>query len=82
MSGIKIRVFKGGDSSPATTITIPGGIFRLARRLVPSRAVAALRDEGIELEELARLSENPEARGQIIEIEDHEKQQRTVISIE
>jgi len=75
-------VFRGGDTNPATTITIPGGIFRLARRLIPNSAIAALHDEGIELDELARLSENPEAQGRIIEIEDHEKNQRTVISIE
>lgn len=80
MADIKIRVLKGDN--PATTVTIPGGVFRMARRLVPTSAVEALRKEGIELDELARLSESPDMLGKVIEIEDHEKGQRTVISIE
>lgn len=82
MADLKIRVLKGPEQRPATTVTIPGGVLRIASNLIPNRAVAALRDEGIDLDELVALSENPEATGKLIEIEDHEKDQIVVISLE
>jgi hypothetical protein len=66
----------------ASTVTIPGGILKIAANLVPRRALAALRDEGIELEELISLSEKPEAHGRLVEVEDHEKNERVVVSLE
>jgi hypothetical protein len=54
-------------------VTIPGGVLKIARNLVPQRALAALRDEGIDLDEIVRLSQAPEARGKLVEIEDHKK---------
>jgi hypothetical protein len=44
--------------------------------------LAALREEGIELEEVIRLSEQPEAHGRLVEVEDHEKNERVVVSLE
>lgn len=82
MADLKVRVFKGPDQQLATTVTIPGGILRIARNLVPLRAVQALREEGVDLDELVRLSENPDAHGTVVEVEDHEKGQRTVVSLE
>ena len=82
MSDLKIRVFKGGGMQPATTVTIPGGVLKIARNLVPHRAVAALKDQGIDLDELVRLSELPEAKGKVVEVEDHQKNERVVISLE
>lgn len=82
MSDVKIRVYRGDDQHLATTVTIPGGILRIAANLVPRRAVEALRNEGIELEEIVRLSENPEATGKLVEVEDHDKNERVVVSLE
>ena len=82
MSDLKIRVFKGGSLQPATTVTIPGGVLKIARNLVPHRAAAALKDQGIDLDELVRLSELPEAKGKVVEVEDHQKDERVVISLE
>lgn len=58
MADVTIRVFRGDERHLATTVTIPGGILRIAAGLVPRSALKALRDEGIELEELVRLSES------------------------
>ena len=63
-------------------VTETGSILRIAANLVPRRAAAALRDEGIELDEIVRLSEDPNVRGQIAEVEDHEKGERVVVSLE
>lgn len=82
MSDVKIRVYKGADQHLASTVTIPGGILRIAANLVPRRAVDALRNEGIELDELVTLSERPDAQGTLVEVEDHEKNERVVVSLE
>jgi hypothetical protein len=82
MADLKIRVFKGKDTQPATTVTILGGVLKIARNLVPQRALGALRDEGIDVDEIVRLSEGPEAKGKLVEIEDHGKDERVVISLE
>jgi len=82
MADLKIRVFKDGDSAPATTVTIPGGVLRIASRLIPKKAAAALNEQGIDLDEIARLAEDPEAKGRLVEVEDHQKNERVMISLE
>jgi hypothetical protein len=82
MSDVKIRVYRGDDQHLASTVTIPGGILKIAANLVPRKAVEALRGEGIELEELVNLSERPDAQGKLVEVEDHEKNERIVVSLE
>ena len=82
MADLKVRVFKGNDAQPATTATIPGGALKIARNLVPQRVMAALRDQGIDLDEIVRLSEGPEAKGKLVEIEDHGKDERVIVSLE
>ncbi len=82
MADVKIRLFKGDQPDPATTVTIPGGVLKIASKLIPRQAVAALREQGIAFEEIVRLSENPEAHGTLVEVEDHQKNERIVISLE
>ena len=82
MADLKIRVLKGPDQQPKTTVTIPGGIPKIASNLLPNKAAEALREEGIDLDELVRLAQNPEAKGNLVEIEDHEKNQKIIVSLE
>ncbi|MGD8379739.1 MAG: hypothetical protein PVI37_02710 [Gammaproteobacteria bacterium] len=82
MADLKIRVFKGGESNPETTVTIPGGILKIASKIIPRQATSALQDKGIDLEEIIRLSENPEAHGTLVEVEEHKKNERIVIALE
>jgi hypothetical protein len=82
MSDLKVRVYKEGHSDPSTTVTIPGGILKIAAKLIPRRALAAMEEEGIDVEEIVRLSENPEAVGELARIEDHEKGERVVLALE
>jgi hypothetical protein len=82
MSNLKIRVFKDGKSQPDTTITIPGGILKVASKLIPKKAAAALEDKGIEINELIKLANNPEIQGTIVEVEEHKKNERIIISLE
>jgi hypothetical protein len=82
MADLKIRMFKGGDSTPETTVTIPGGVLKIASKLIPKQATDALKEKGIDLDEIIKLSENPDARGTLVEVEEHKKNERVVIALE
>ncbi len=82
MADVKIRVFKQGDSQPETTVTIPGSVLNVASKLIPKKAVAALQEEGIDLDELIKLSQNPDVRGTLVEVEEHKKNEKIIISLE
>jgi hypothetical protein len=82
MADLKIRVFKGRETEPETTVTIAGSVLKIASNLIPRQALEALQGEGIELEEILKLAENPEARGILVEVEEHRKNERIVIALE
>ena len=82
MSNIKIRVFKRGETEPETTITIPGNILKIASKLIPHRLSEILQDKGIDIGEIIRLSENPDAQGTLVEIEEHKKNEKVIIALE
>ncbi len=80
MTSIKIRIYQKAAKKPETTITIPLDVFRVASKLIPKKASTALEKEGIDLNEIVKLSKNKEVRGTLIEIENPD--QRIVVSIE
>ena len=82
MADVKIRVFKHGETQPETTVTIPGSVLNVASKLIPKRAAAALQDEGIDIDELIKLSQNPDVQGTLIEVEEHKKNEKIIISLE
>ena len=82
MADLKIRVFKSGEKEPETTVTIPGNVLKIASKLIPKRLAAILQDKGIDIEEIIKLSENPDAQGTLIEVEEHKKKEKVVIVLE
>ena len=82
MANLKIRVSKRGETDPETTITIPANILKIASRLIPHRLADILRDKGIDIDEIIRLSDNPDAKGTMVEIEEHKKNEKVVIALE
>lgn len=82
MADLKIRVFKGGETNPETTVTIPGGVLKIASKLIPKQASTALHEKGIEIDEVVKLSENPDARGTLVEIQEHKQNEKIVIALE
>ncbi len=82
MADLKIRVFKGGETTPETTVTIPGNVLKIASKLIPKKAATDLQDKGIDVDEIIRLSANPEAHGTLVEVEDHKENERVVIVLE
>jgi hypothetical protein len=82
MADLKIRIYKGGESDPDTTVTIPGGVLKIASKLIPKQAAAALQEKGIDIEELITLSANPDFHGTLVEVEEHKKNEKIVISLD
>jgi hypothetical protein len=82
MADLKIRVFKGDASDPETTVTVPGGVLTIASKLIPKQASTALQEKGIDINEIIKLAENPDARGTLVEVEEHRKNEKTVIALE
>lgn len=82
MADLKIRIYKGGDSAPDTTVTIPGNVLKIASKLIPKKAATALQEKGIDINEIIRLSENKDVHGTLIEVEEHKKNEKIVIALE
>ncbi len=82
MANLKIRVFKGNNAHPDTTFTIPLGVLRVASKMIPKKAAAALEDKGIDVNQIVELSQDEEVRGTIVEIEEHNKNEKVIIAIE
>ncbi len=82
MHSIKIREFKIDSDQPETTVTIPLSIFKIVAKIMPRRALDALQQNDIDVEEIQKLAENPEVQGTILEVEEHAKRSKTIISIE
>jgi hypothetical protein len=77
-----VRVYESNEKKPAQTVTIPLGVLKVARGFIPDRAKAALEKEGIDLDNVMGLAEGQEAPGVLLEVEDHKKKRRVVVSIE
>ncbi|MDM5270573.1 hypothetical protein PGH07_00080 [Sulfurovum sp. zt1-1] len=82
MSDLKIRIYKHHSSDPATTVTIPGSVLKTASKLIPQHAMNALHEKGIDLDEIIKLSDNPDAKGTIIEMEEHDKDENIIMELE
>jgi hypothetical protein len=78
MPQLKIEVFE--DGSPSATITIPSWLIAAASKMLPRMAGKSLQDR-IDLEQLIELANDPNANGVIVDIEDHQDNERVVISI-
>jgi hypothetical protein len=82
MATIKITTYKGENVKPEVTISIPSKIFIIAKRLIPKKAYEALEEQGIDLNGIDELIRSGEGSGVLLEVEDHKKNEKIVISIE
>lgn len=78
MPKVRIEIFEGGE--PSATITVPSWLVTGASDLLPGLVGGRLRDS-VELDQIARLLKDPNATGQVLEVEDHAANERIVISI-
>ena len=82
MTNLKIRIYKIGETAPRTTVTIPGAVLKIASRLIPRQATEILQEKGIDIKEIVQLSNNPDVRGTLVDVEDHDKNEKIVIALE
>lgn len=79
MKNLKIEVFEG-DRKEAT-IKIPVAVLRVASKLIPSKHLSSLEKSDVSLSEILEAAASPEVSGRLIEIEDHQDNERVVISV-
>ena len=82
MIKLKIRIYENGETEPKTTISVPLGMLRFVSRFVPANLKESLSKKGIDVELIADLAKSEEIHGTLVEIQEHKKNERTVISIE
>ncbi len=82
MPSVKITTYKVGEINPEVTISIPSNVFKIAKKLIPDSLCKDLEKEGIDLSGIDELTGSGESLGVILEVEDHRKNQKVVISIE
>ncbi|HUJ11644.1 MAG TPA: hypothetical protein VL171_16655 [Verrucomicrobiae bacterium] len=82
MAKLKITIFKARETRPETTVTIPTGVLKAVPKIIPKQVLDALKEDGVDIQEIIRLSSSPEACGTIVEVEEHKKKRRIVIALE
>ncbi len=82
MANLKIKVFKDGADDPETTITIPLDVLRRASKIMPSHVLSALEEKGIDINHLLYATKKDNVLGTLVEIEEHRKNEKVVISVE
>lgn len=69
MAKLKISVYKTGQARPETVITISPTVVRIATGILPKKAKLALKEEGIDLKEIADLAEKQAVKGTVLKVE-------------
>jgi len=82
VQSIKIREYKIDSDLPETTVTIPLSVFKIVTKIMPRKALDALQQNETDVEEIQKLAEKPEVQGTILEVEEHSKGSKIIISVE
>ena len=56
--------------------------MKVASKWIPRQAANALQEKGIDIDEIVALSQNPDVHGILVEVDEHEKDKRIVMSLE
>ena len=81
MTKLCIRKFEQGNKKPLTTVSIPLAVIRM-EKLIPKNFKKELQKEGIDIQDIIKLSESPDFTGTVLEVDNHEKNEKVVISLE
>ena len=81
MTKLCIKKFGLGET-PLTTVSIPLAVIKMVKSLIPKKAKEELQKEGIDIKEIIKLSESPHFTGTVLEVDNHEKNEKVIISIE
>ena len=81
---IKLCIKKSGQESkkPLTTVSIPLAVIKMVENVIPKKAKEELQKEGIDIKEIIKLSESPHFTGTVFQIDNHQKYEKIIISLE
>jgi len=82
MKKLCIKKYEQGTEKPLTTVSIPLTVIKIVKSLIPKKAKEQLQKEGIDIQEIIKLSESPDFTGIVLEVDNHEKNEKVVISLE
>ena len=82
MASLKIRIYADDKDNPKTTISVPLGVLKLASKLIPKKLVSRLTAKGIDITEVLKAVMEEDVRGVLAEIEEHQKDETIIISVE
>ena len=82
MTKLCIKKYKQGNIKPLTTVSIPLAVIKMVKSLIPKKAKEALQKEGIDIQEIIKLSESSDFTGTVLEFDNHEKNEKVIISLE
>ena len=82
MTKLCIKKFEQGTEKPITTVSIPLAVIKIVKSLIPKKAKEELQKEGIDIQEIIKLSESPDFNGTVLEVDNHEKNEKVIISLE
>jgi hypothetical protein len=81
MANLKIEVFNNNSNGPETTIKIPLDVLKVASKLMPKHIMSSLEEKGIDINHLLYATQKEKIQGILVEIEEHRKNERVVISV-
>ena len=82
MKKLCIKKFEQDNRKPLTTVSIPLAVIKVVKSLIPKKVKEELQKEGIDIQEIIKLSESPDFTGIVLEVDNHEKNEKVVISLE
>jgi len=82
MTKLCIKKYEQGTEKPITTVSIPLAVIKIVKSLIPKKAKEELQKEGIDIQEIFKLSESPDFTGTVLEVDNHEKNEKVIISLE
>ena len=82
MKKLCIKKYEQGTEKPLTTVSIPLAVIKIVKSLIPKKAKEQLQKEGIDIQEIIKLSESPDFTGIVLEVDNNEKNEKVVISLE
>tara|TARA_B100002052_G_C15486960_1_gene421118 strand:+ start:15 stop:266 length:252 start_codon:yes stop_codon:yes gene_type:complete len=77
-----IKKFKQESKKPLTTVSIPLAVIKMVENVIPKKAKEELQKEGIDIKEIIKLSESPHFTGTVLEVDNHLKNEKIIISLE
>ena len=82
MKKLCIKKYKQGNIKPLTTVSIPLAVVKMVKSLIPKKVKEELQKEGIDIKEIIKLSESPHFTGTVLEVDNHQKNEKIIISLE